>query len=163
MVGEERNEAATPARGVAPSLQGDQEAEFASDTVVVAQDRIRVLEEALAASERERAALQQELDWCRFPEDSPWGHALRLGELDAFDERTLRSTRSFIEEVCPVLLQPGEAAWIATRCRDEDWRVWGDTAVGAAIRFLGPERLLRELPSEQAEILLRDYPEEFGR
>jgi hypothetical protein len=131
------------------------------DRAEALEGRVRELEAALAAAERDRAQLRQDLDWCRYPEDTPWGQVLRLDELDGFDERTLRGTKALIEEQCPIPLQPGEPSWIATRYRDNDWPE--ETVTLSLIRFLGPERLLREAPERIRDDLVLIYPDEFQR
>lgn len=90
------------------------------------------------------AQLEIEVLHLRYPESDPFGAFLRSYEAtqitDAEERKVIRAT---LEEV-PVVLRPGEATWIVERSRDEGLQQIPDPE--DLIRFLGPQRVLREVP-----------------
>ena len=128
-------------------------------------DRVQLLEQTVADLESENAQLRQALLLAQYPADSPWGHALRMPEIEAIaDDKVRSSIRSWLEEDFPILVQPGELTWIAERERSGDWKRFAPTMTEAMVIYLGPERLLREMPDgERMDELLAKYPQLFGR
>lgn len=93
------------------------------------------------------------------------GHGLIgqwLGTLNE-DERprpaTLRSVAGLLYRF-PVEVTREEGLWFAERFELNDWKTYGDTIEEAAIVFLGPDRLARELPEDRLAELREDWSEE---
>lgn len=92
---------------------------------------------------REIAALRFENEQLRWHGGlDRWSHFLQLPDAQVItNPQERRFLRGLLEDgTLPFYLQPGEAVWIVERERDADW------SMDSIIRFLGPERVLREAP-----------------
>jgi len=132
---------------------------------------------------KDLADAQLEILRLQLPESTPYGAFLASGEaeqiLEVFDgvlhypkpvpglehpprpagEVALEQIKVWLD-VIPVFLRPGEATWIAERRIARDWQRYGRNFEDAFILFLGPDRLIAELPPERLAELREDYAEE---
>jgi hypothetical protein len=114
----------------------------------------------LEALRKENARLRRELLRCEHRDDQPLAALLQLPEVKTLSDEDLRRLQILLEE-WPVIFQPGEPTWLAERLRADDWQTFARTANEAIIAYLGPSRLLRELP-EQKVVALREWYSEPG-
>lgn len=63
-------------------------------------------------------------------------------------------------EAYPVELSEQEGLWVSERIEAKDWKNWGPTIDEALIVYLGPDRLVRELPEEALASLREEWREE---
>lgn len=92
--------------------------------------------------------LARKFDECRFAEITPIGALIRVPEYEELSEKDRREVQYTLDDY-PVLLQAGEAAWIAERWRQDDWHMYGRNVREALILFLGPARVAREMPPDK--------------
>lgn len=119
---------------------------------------------AVVRAELERAReecrrVEQELDECRHPGTSPLGAFVRLPEYATMSDSSREYIRSMLDDL-PVRLQPGEGAWIAERVERDDWKLFAKTTNETLIGFLGPGRVLAEMPPELVRELRERYSDE---
>jgi hypothetical protein len=111
------------------------------------------LRDRVADLEAECAALRRELDLERFPADTAYGAFLRSPDALVVTEDEARSAVRAKLDDFPVELRNGEAVWIAEQFTDQRWKRLGDDPHEVLVNYLGYDRLLAELPPEQAATL----------
>ena len=117
-------------------------------------------EKTIAQLNKKLAAATQELERLQFPESTPYGAFLSSPEAgDIKDPIVLARIEDWLRQF-PVFLWPGEATWIAERTVNRDWGLYGPTSEEALIMFLGPARLVAELPPTRMAELRAYYAEE---
>ncbi len=131
------------------------ELEASRESLIEAALTIEKLNTTLARVIRER-------DRFKFPMNTPYGAFLAGYEANEItDPYVLAGIESWLRQF-PVILQPGEATWIAERIAAKDWGQYGRTPEVALILFLGPDRLIAELPPARiAELRTYYYDEQF--
>jgi len=147
--------------------EGSERTAAVAEAVLPEVDPCAELAEALTASDAARVAAEQEAQELRdqvaqlqHPEDTPYGAFLRSYEASEITDPDLRRDIEAWLQVFPIILRPGEATWIVERETANDWRSYSLTAKAAIIKFLGPQRLLAELPPERAAELRDDYADD---
>lgn len=117
-----------------------------------------VADDPCAAVAAERDALREqlsevrlEIERLRYPADTPYGHFLRSYEAKQITDPAMRDKVRYTLDDIPVVLRPGEASWIVRRYQEKDWKSYAPTVEEAVIRFLGPQRVLREAPPSWVE------------
>lgn len=79
------------------------------------------------------------------------------------DEQPAPETVQYLSEYLapyPVELSPQEGRWVIGRIEADDWRAWGPTLDEALIIYLGPARLVSELPAAKVAALREEWSEE---
>lgn len=119
----------------------------------------KILEDRISALEVDNAAMRGVIAhdrlWRAYPESTPYGAFLRSPEASQMPELVQARVRDWLNEF-PVVLRPGEAQWLADRTLAGDWHNFAPTSTQAVIEFLGPARLIAELPFERLSYLKAD-------
>lgn len=77
------------------------------------------------------------------------------------DRPTLLALADVLQPYEGIRLSPAEGLWILDRIKLRDWKDHGPTADEAVILFLGPSRIIGEVPLEQGKQLREEYSEEM--
>jgi len=117
-------------------------------------------EKTIAQLNEKLAEVMRERDRFMYGEDTPYGAFLSSYEADEInDPNALVRIEDWLQKF-PVFLGVGEATWIAERTGAKDWKLYGRTSELALIRFLGPDRLVAELPPARSAELIAYYADE---
>lgn len=124
------------------------------DSVIVAcGERDKTIAELTA----KLAEVMRERDRLMYADDTPYGAFLASYEADEInDPNALVRIEDWLRQF-PVFLSAGEATWIAERTTCDDWKLYGRTSERALIMFLGPDRLVNELPPARVAELRAYY------
>lgn len=117
-------------------------------------------EKTIAQLNRKLAAALRELGRLKYDETTPYGAFLASYEADEINAPyLLYAIEDWLREF-PVFLLPGEATWIVERTAADDWGLYGQSCQEAVILFLGPDRLVAELPETRLAELRAEWAEE---
>lgn len=105
------------------------------------------------------AALQLEALRAEYLDDTPYGAFLHSYEAEQITDTLERDQVKYALDEISVMLQPGEATWLAERHRNNDWKGFGETRDEAMIRFFGGARVLATVTPEKLATYKEWYDE----